>query len=102
MPGDKAVPKRNLEDTFNKQLRKRQVQVFDSQISGKGVKTVKGIAKEQYIMDYLGEVISKPEQVRRERKIGRREPVYFFKLNEDNIFLDAYYFGNEARFLNHS
>lgn len=77
------------------------VKVFKSKIQGKGVKVLAKVPRRKFIMDFLGEVISSDEATSRKEEIFPYH--YIYELDEHaGIMLDAYYFGNEARFLNHS
>lgn len=102
MPFDVVVEKRKIKDTYKETfLNPKPLEVFDSPIKGKGVRIKQNIGRNQFIVDYLGEVISAVERDKREKQLGKNVNLYFFQLSDD-VVLDAYYFGNEARFLNHS
>ena len=104
MPFDKVVISRKAKDTVQDP---EVVEVVESPIHGKGLQ-IKRIEPNQadveenvFIMEYLGELISTEEENRRALHHGGKGYSYTRKFL-DGIALDAYYFGNKARFLNHS
>lgn len=81
--------------------------LFKTSDKGWGVKAVTKIIKGSFICEYIGEIINYEEAERRGQiydEIGRN---YLFDLDfhrsEDEAFtVDAYKYGNLARFINHS
>ena len=87
-------------NTYKGSLEPKMTEVLISAIHGKGVRTMESVGRGQFIMDFFGEVISKREREQRQDRLPKNSCLYFFAFG--NGVLDAYYFGNEARFLNHS
>uniref|UniRef100_A0A672P6V4 Histone-lysine N-methyltransferase ASH1L-like n=1 Tax=Sinocyclocheilus grahami TaxID=75366 RepID=A0A672P6V4_SINGR len=75
---------------------------FRAEGKGWGIRTKQSLRASQFIIEYLGEVVS--EQGFRSRMMEQ----YFsnsghYCLNLDSgMFIDSYHMGNEARFINHS
>lgn len=99
MPFDKVVNWTGAEDSFRKKPKK--VRVSRSSIHRKGVKILEDARENRFIMEYLGELISTEEENLRASDHDGKGYSYTRKFS-DEIALDAYYFGNKARFLNHS
>ena len=71
---------------------------FRAEGKGLGLKALEKIPKGSFICEFLGEVISKEEMLRRDVDLDKR---YFVQLSSDR-FLDARYYGSHSRYLNHS
>lgn len=71
--------------------------------SGWGLFAVEDIKKDDFIIEYVGEVINMEEFQRRFNKLAdeKSELYYFFSL-DSNLYIDAGPKGNDARFINHS
>ena len=82
-------------------------EVRDSAIHGRGVYAIRPIAKEQRIIEYVGEHIDKKESERRanrQQRIARRTgdaAVYIFTLSKTRD-IDGDFPWNTARLINHS
>lgn len=76
-----------------------RLQLFRTKIKGWGVRTLRDIPKGTFICEYVGEVISDLEADRRE------DDSYLFDLDNkdgESYCIDARYYGNISRFINHS
>lgn len=89
-----------LDNRFVGGQRQKKVVVAKSEIHGQGLIILENVKKDRFVIEYIGEVISEEERDRREQHLGPDQNVYFFK--GDKLIVDAYYFGNEARFVNHA
>ena len=73
---------------------------------GWGVKTLEFIAKHQFVVEYVGEIITNEEAERRGQQYDAVQQTYLFDLDytdEDATFtIDAYRYGNVSHFINHS
>lgn len=80
---------------------KLKVDVTDS--TAFGLFTEENISTDQFVIEYVGEVINKIEFNQRINKAKKEkfENYYFLRLDE-NLFSDASKYGNEVRFINHS
>lgn len=94
-----AARKGTAKDTFNELLKPKRIEVFNSLIHGKGVKILEEVEAGEFIMEYLGEIISLEEASARNQELAHYD--YPYQLSNETV-LDAYYFGNESRFINHS
>ena len=90
----------------NKRFLRRQyskVEAFKTAKKGWGLRALQPLQPNQFIMEYVGEVIGPDEfstRVRRFAKEGRKHH-FFMALKADEI-IDATYRGNITRFVNHS
>ncbi|KFZ13542.1 hypothetical protein V502_06546 [Pseudogymnoascus sp. VKM F-4520 (FW-2644)] len=66
-------------------------------VRGKGEPVKKG----DFIAEYVGEIIGEPEVKRRDALVERIGNSYHFQLNAE-MTIDAMWFGNATRFINHS
>ena len=89
----------------NQLLRRRQpaveLEIFQTADRGLGVRTLEDIKAGTQIIEYVAEVISSEEYVRRS-KICAGRPRYFMDLPKTEAYLDATFGGNESRFINHA
>lgn len=73
---------------------------------GWGVKTLENIPKNQFVVEYIGEIIRSEEAERRGRKYDAAQQTYLFDLDytDDNaaFTIDACRYGNVSHFINHS
>lgn len=75
-----------------------RLQVFRANGKGWGVRPVKDIPKGTFVCEYIGEIITDSEADRRE------DDSYLFDLDNrdgDTFCLDARFYGNVSRFINH-
>ena len=71
-----------------------------SRISGWGVYAAQPIAKDAYIVEYKGQLITQPEAWRREQRYLPRQRIWIFTI-DDRWARDAAFGGNLARYVNH-
>jgi len=75
---------------------------------GYGLWTAEDIAQDEFVIEYVGELISHDEGVRREARRGdafnqEANPSYVFTLLEtEGIWVDAAVYGNLSRYINHA
>ena len=79
--------------------------IYKTENMGWGVKTLEGIPKGAFVIEYVGEVCSHKEIKRRSDKYGS-DDTYLYNINGGNLenpnVIDATYYGNVSRFINHS
>ncbi|KAG1683065.1 Histone-lysine N-methyltransferase SETD2 [Nymphon striatum] len=97
---------RNDDLCANKRFQWREyvnVVPFKTEMKGFGLKTLEDISSEQFIIEYVGEVLNHKEFNQRVKQYSKEkcEHYYFMSLRADEI-LDATYAGNVSRFINHS
>jgi SET domain-containing protein len=80
----------------------RRIQVRRSGVHGKGVFAVQNIAEGETIIEYVGEVITWKEALRRHPH-DPKDPnhTFYFHVDEERV-IDAKYGGNSSRWINHS
>jgi SET domain-containing protein len=80
----------------------RRIQVRRSGVHGKGVYALQPIAKGDTVIEYVGEVVSWPEALRRHPS-NPDDPnhTFFFHLDDAHV-IDAGVGGNAARWINHA
>ena len=70
------------------------------------MKTLEFVAQNQFVVEYVGEIITSEEAERRGKQYDAVQQTYLFDLDytdEDATFtIDAYRFGNVSHFMNHS
>ena len=80
----------------------RRIQVRRSGVHGKGVFAVADIPKGEVIIEYVGEVITWKEALRRNpHDPSDPNHTFYFHIDEDHV-IDALYGGNSSRWINHS
>ncbi|MFZ9298273.1 MAG: SET domain-containing protein [Hylemonella sp.] len=80
----------------------RRIQTRRSGVHGKGVFAVQDIPKGEVIIEYVGEVISWKEALRRHpHNPADPNHTFYFHVDEDHV-IDANVGGNSARWINHS
>ncbi|TKR61177.1 hypothetical protein L596_028322 [Steinernema carpocapsae] len=84
----------------------RNIEVFETEKCGKGVRATALIEKDTCIGEYVGELLDEPEfksrVARSERFNNDEEHRYVMELLPGKKFVDASEAGNETRFINHS
>ena len=80
----------------------QRIQVRRSGVHGKGVFAMRAIAEGESIVEYVGEVISWKEALRRHPH-DPKDPnhTFYFHIDEERV-IDAKYGGNSSRWINHS
>ena len=80
----------------------RRIQVRRSGVHGKGVFALQDIAKGELVIEYLGEVISWKEALRRHpHDPSQPNHTFYFHIDDDHV-IDGGVNGNAARWFNHS
>ena len=70
--------------------------------AGTGLKTLTDIKKDEFVVEYVGEVVSESAYMKRMDCLGKsNRHFYFFAVDKDE-YIDAFYKGNYSRFINHS
>ena len=77
---------------------KKYLQVFETERTGMGVRCSVQIPKDTFVVEYVGEYISKEKY---EEVNGNRLDTYFFQ-TVPGYGIDARRYGNVSRFVNHS
>lgn len=88
----------------------KTVLLGESQIkdSGYGLFTAEDIAADEFVIEYVGELISHDEGVRREARRGdvfdesTHSSYLFTLLDQEGIWVDAAIYGNLSRYINHA
>ena len=80
----------------------RRIQTRRSGVHGRGVFALQDIAEGETIIEYVGEVISWPEALRRHPH-DPKDPhhTFYFHIDDDRV-IDAKVDGNAARWINHA
>jgi SET domain-containing protein len=80
----------------------RRIQTRRSGVHGKGVFATHDLAEGEVIIEYVGEIISWPEALRRHPH-DPTDPnhTFYFHLDDKNV-IDAKHGGNSSRWINHS
>lgn len=76
------------------------VQIRKTEKKGLGLFAGENIEKDSFIIEYMGEVIN-DTNFKKRSKSHENPNFYFLKLNE-NLYIDAFKFGNVSRYVNHS
>ncbi|KAI8621094.1 hypothetical protein BC830DRAFT_1095729, partial [Chytriomyces sp. MP71] len=79
------------------------IKVIKTELKGYGLKAMKHIKKGQFIIEYVGEVITQSMFLKRVREYSETgaKHFYFMSIKTDEV-IDAYKKGNHARFMNHA
>ncbi len=116
---DRANPQNAEDDELHKtgcqnvdlqRQRSKVVVLCESQLQGcgYGLITAEDIAADEYVIEYVGELISHDEGVRREAARGNvlsEDPVtsyVFTLLDKEGTWVDAAIYGNLSRYINHA
>ncbi|GMI35034.1 hypothetical protein TrCOL_g6150 [Triparma columacea] len=99
--GKEAVGQRCRNDSIGMR-RKRHLLVAESGVKGAGfgLFTKEGLKKDQFIQEYVGELITQEEADRRGRIYDKVNRSYLFNLNSEFV-VDASRKGNKTKFANH-
>ena len=81
---------------------KRRIQTRRSGVHGKGVFALQDLAEGETLIEYLGEVISWPEALRRHPHDPAQPNHTFYFHIDDGRVIDAKVGGNSSRWINHS
>lgn len=80
----------------------RRIQTRRSGVHGKGVFALQDLAEGETLIEYVGEVISWPEALRRHpHDPAQPNHTFYFHIDEDHV-IDANVGGNSSRWINHS
>ena len=80
----------------------RRIQTRRSGVHGKGVFALQDLAEGETLIEYVGEVISWPEALRRHpHDPAQPNHTFYFHINETRV-IDANVGGNSSRWINHS
>jgi SET domain-containing protein len=81
----------------------RRIQVRRSGVHGKGVYALRPIAAGETIIEYVGEIITWPEALRRHPH-DPKDPnhTFYFSLDDGSHVIDAKVGGNASRWINHA
>jgi SET domain-containing protein len=80
----------------------RRIQVRRSGVHGKGVFALQPLAAGERIIEYVGEVITWPEALRRHpHDPAQPNHTFYFHVDDEHV-IDANVGGNAARWINHS
>lgn len=80
----------------------RRIQVRRSGVHGKGVYALRGIVAGERLIEYVGEIISWAEALRRHPHDPAHPTHTFYFHIDDGRVIDAKYGGNASRWINHS
>lgn len=81
---------------------RRRLQTRRSGVHGKGVFALQDLAEGETLIEYVGEVISWPEALRRHpHDPAHPNHTFYFHIDEDHV-IDAKVGGNSSRWINHS
>lgn len=84
--------------SFDRRTRSKvTIKYFGSK--GYGLIASENIAKDTFIIEYLGEIINKKEL---EKRLKQNMQNYYFMSLGNGLTIDAANYGNESRFINHS
>ncbi|KRX90199.1 Histone-lysine N-methyltransferase ash1 [Trichinella pseudospiralis] len=90
----------------NQRIRKglgKKVEKFLAGSKGLGLKTRQDILKDEFIVEFVGEVITSKENCRRNKQQMRWANTHQYPMQlTGGLVIDATSFGNAARFINHS
>ncbi|MSQ57022.1 MAG: SET domain-containing protein [Limnohabitans sp.] len=80
----------------------KRIQVRSSGVHGKGVFALQDIAKGETLIEYVGEIITWKEALRRHPH-NPKDPNHTFYFHiDDKYVIDAFYGGNASRWINHA
>ena len=80
----------------------RRIQTRRSGVHGKGVFALQDLAEGETLIEYVGEVISWPEALRRHpHDAAQPNHTFYFHIDENHV-IDAKVGGNSSRWINHA
>jgi hypothetical protein len=80
----------------------RRIQVRRSAVHGKGVFAVAPLARNEVVIEYVGEVITWPEALRRHpHDPSQPDHTFYFHIDDKHV-IDGTHAGNASRWINHS
>ena len=80
----------------------RRIQTRRSGVHGKGVFALQDLAEGETLIEYVGEVISWPEALRRHpHDPAQPNHTFYFHIDDTHV-IDAHVGGNSSRWINHS
>ncbi|KAI1433852.1 hypothetical protein GGR50DRAFT_695702 [Xylaria sp. CBS 124048] len=85
----------------------KAVVIGKSKVAGYGLYATEDIAQDEFVIEYVGELISQDEGVRREARRGdvfdesSNSSYLFTLLDQEGIWVDAAVYGNLSRYINH-
>eukprot|EP00128_Syssomonas_multiformis_P018103 Colp12_sorted_trinity150504_noHs@23535 len=104
-----AKLKKMSEENLLQEIRDRKetgLEVFDAEVKGKGVRTALPIEKSVFVCEYSGDLISRAEAAKREKKYAETPEVgcymYYFSHKNKGYCVDATMTGGIGRYINHS
>lgn len=82
--------------------RLNDIEVLRSRVHGKGVFATRHMAADEIVIEYVGEIISMAEAIRRHpHDPGNPDHTFYFHLDDGQV-IDALFGGNDSRWINHS
>lgn len=69
---------------------------------GFGLFAVDEISAFEFIIEYVGEIIERPEFLHRFKTIETAQTNFYFMRLDKDLYIDAGLYGNDSRFINHS
>jgi hypothetical protein len=90
----------------NQKLRNHEnieIKIAKTKDRGFGAYCTNDVEPNTFITEYIGELINQAEmKSRMEKKLKNKETEFYFLTVETDIYVDAEFYSNESRFLNHS
>ncbi|KAF0706133.1 hypothetical protein AaE_014258 [Aphanomyces astaci] len=77
-------------------------EVFATNRYGWGVRATACLLPQAFVLEYVGEVVGRREFERRFAVVTQARGHYYFMALQRDLIIDAQFFGNNARFINHS
>ncbi len=97
-----ANPKAAVAEAAPEESKGRRIQVRKSGVHGKGVYAVRPIKKGETIIEYVGEIITWDEALRRHpHDPSDPNHTFYFHIDEGRV-IDAKFGGNASRWINHA